>query len=363
MQKVCPLTYNDNIRHMFFEMRMNSDYKLLVTEEEIFIPPDAKPTTTLDPKHITILDADYVPPGIFIKDEPLEEHGETTNRTIGEIITQPDYIAKAIKQEILDSTKTAIDITHKHNSTCELNKYVEMQGGIDNLCIEDIRTLIQADQAVILEMIPVTTTANTQDTDTCKIAGITITHTKSPPSTDDALSVVTNSTPTTTAFTTLGAINAGTKMPISEVTSSLGKYMMPAAAIGTSLHMVTLPGPSSSIEAPTPTPKMTITPLHMVTVLTTSSNIGAVTASKIQTVSRSSTSENNKQLKWSRIFNRPIEPMPTPDVGEIDKELSQPNQSTTAETSSTNLTDKYYEVLFPSQDEVVRISHMDILNS
>ena len=108
---------------------------------------------------------------------------------------------------------------------------------------------------------------------------------------------------------------------------------------------------------------MTTTPLHVVTDPTTSSNIGTVTASETQTVSRSSTSKNNKQLKWSRIFNRPIEQLPTPEVEEIDNDLSRPIHFTTAETSSTNLTDKYYEVLSPSQDDVMRISHMDILNS
>ena len=363
MQKVHPLTYNDNNRHMFFEIRLNCDYELLVTEDEIFNPPDVKPIIAPAPKHITILDADYVPPGIYIKEEPVEEPGETTHRTIGEIISQLDYIAKAIKQEMLDTTTTVMDITHKHSSTCELNKYVERHGVIDNLRIEDIRTLIQADQAVFPEMIPVTTTTYTQDTG--KIAASIIVHTESQPSTEDTLPVVTNPIPTTTAVTyAAGAINAGTKMPLPVVTSlvpSLGKDTTPVEAIGTPLHVVTLPGPSSSIEAPTPI--MTTTLLHVVTDPTTSSDIGTVTALATQTVSRSSTSESNKQLKWSRIFNRPIELVPTPEVGEKDNELSQPIQSTTTETSGKNLTDKYYEVLTPSQDDVVCISHMDILNS
>ena len=208
-----------------------------------------------------------------------------------------------------------------------------------------------------------TITTNTQDTG--KIAASITIHTESQPSTEDALPVVTNPTPTTTAVTyAAGAINTGTKMPLPMVTSLvplLGKDITLAEVTGTPLHVVTLPGPSSSIEAPTPI--TTTTPLHVVTDPTTSSNIGTVTASTRQTVSRSSTSESNKQLKWSRIFNRPIELVPTPEAGEKDNELSQPIQSTTAETPGTNLTDKYYEVLTPSQDDVVCISHMDILNS
>ena len=61
--------------------------------------------------------------------------------------------------------------------------------------------------------------------------------------------------------------------------------------------------------------------------------------------------------------------MPTAEAGGEDNELSQPitsgnpGQSITANYPGMNLTDKYYEVLTPSQDDVVCISHMDILNS
>ena len=56
---------------------MNSDYELLVTEDEIFSTPDVKPIITPAPNNKTILDADYVPPGTFIKEEPVEP-GQTT---------------------------------------------------------------------------------------------------------------------------------------------------------------------------------------------------------------------------------------------------------------------------------------------
>ena len=72
MQKIHPLTYDDNIRPMFFEIRMNSDYELLVTEDEIFSPPDVKPIITSALTSISILDADYVLPSSFIKEEPVE---------------------------------------------------------------------------------------------------------------------------------------------------------------------------------------------------------------------------------------------------------------------------------------------------
>ena len=43
MQRVHSLTYDGNTRHMFFEVRMNSDYELLVTEDEIFSPRISNP--------------------------------------------------------------------------------------------------------------------------------------------------------------------------------------------------------------------------------------------------------------------------------------------------------------------------------
>ena len=63
---------------MFFEIRMNSDYEMLVTEDEIFTPPNVKPDITPTKKTTSIPDADYDPPGIFIKEEPVE-HAQTSH--------------------------------------------------------------------------------------------------------------------------------------------------------------------------------------------------------------------------------------------------------------------------------------------
>ena len=246
---------------------------------------------------------------------------------------------------MLDTTMTVIDITHKHSSTCELNKYVERHGGIDNLQVEDIRTLVQADQAVFPEMIPMT--ISTKIPDTGERAASSAVHTEPQPSKEDILSVVTN--PSLTATTPIHDISADstcTKTPLPVVTPldpSLGKETMPAV--------------------------MTATPLHVVTEPTTNSSIGIVAPSTPLTVSRTSASETSKQLMWSRILNRPVELVPTAEAGGEDNELPQPissgnpGQSITADNPGTNLTDKYYEVLTPSQDDVVCISHMDILNS
>ena len=39
---------------------------------------------------------------------------------------------------MLDTTATAMEITVKHSPSCELNKYVDMHGGIGGLQIEDV---------------------------------------------------------------------------------------------------------------------------------------------------------------------------------------------------------------------------------
>ena len=43
MQRVQPLTFDINLYHMYFEMRLNSEYELLVTEDEVSTPMCIKP--------------------------------------------------------------------------------------------------------------------------------------------------------------------------------------------------------------------------------------------------------------------------------------------------------------------------------
>ena len=262
---------------------------------------------------------------------------------------------------------TAIDITDKHSSTCELNKYVERHGGIDNLQIEDIRTLVQADQAVFPEMIPMT--IPTKITDIGEKAASSTIHTEPQASTEDVLSVVTNrSLATSTTMHNVNADSTHTKTPLPVVTPPgplLGQETVPAEMTATPLHVVTLHGPLLGQE--TLPAETTATPLHVVTA--SDSTIGSTTASTPLTVTGTFASETSKQLKWSRILNRPTEPMPMTETGGDDNKLPQPKssgdpgQSTTADNPNTNLSDRYYEVLSPSQYDVLYISHMDIMNS
>ena len=73
IQRVRPLTYDNNTCQMYFEMRLNSEYEMLVTEEEIMTPIDVKPIISTDPTASTIFDANYNQAISQIKKEPEDQ--------------------------------------------------------------------------------------------------------------------------------------------------------------------------------------------------------------------------------------------------------------------------------------------------
>ena len=62
---------------------------------------------------------------------------------IGHITSQPPLLAKQIKQEFID--KAAYNVLQKYTHECALNKFVQEHQSEMGLCIEDVRTLITAD--------------------------------------------------------------------------------------------------------------------------------------------------------------------------------------------------------------------------
>ena len=78
-------------------------------------------------------------------------------------------------------------------------------------------------------------------------------------------------------------------------------------------------------------------------------------------------------LKWSRVLNRPVEADPTTDTmsTNIPPTLKSALPMVTGEAQDISIedpktmtmTDKYYEVLNPEQDDVVFISHSHIMNT
>ena len=82
---------------MYFEVHKDSSYEKVIQEEEIEIPEEQKLEFLPDVPTLSILDPDFVPDFLPIKDEP-----EWDQTIVGHLITQPGPIAKEIKQELLD---------------------------------------------------------------------------------------------------------------------------------------------------------------------------------------------------------------------------------------------------------------------
>ena len=130
---------------------------------------------------------DYIPYDTLIK----QEHTDVDDRqVIGYLIAQPGMIVKVIKQELLDNTVK--DISECHKTSCEVNKYVQEHSGVTGLKIEDVCSLIQADQMVTPEkpkrIVHMAVRGCRQASDRCQACET---------STNPALSVVTIAPPST----------------------------------------------------------------------------------------------------------------------------------------------------------------------
>ena len=256
-------------------MCLNSEYEMLMTEEEITTPEDVKPIIVTPPTVPNIFDASYEPATSEIKKEPedLPVH-RMSSRLIGElIITQPDFIARSIKQEILDTAATAMEISAKHSPSCELNRFVDTHGGISGLQIEDVCSLVLADQSVFPERVPIepvlsllTTPPNT---------GSTL-HMASAITQPQASQQVATKMPTTDTVSTLCMVtsdNVITDTPLPVVT----------ACTVTPSEQINVSGTTHTpLSVPATTPNYQSTPLPMVT------NCSAIQVTKHQNILYSS---------------------------------------------------------------------------
>ena len=133
-----PLFVDANMNTMYFEMRKDSSYETAIQEEEIEIPAEQKPELLPDVPMMSILDPDYVPDYLPVKREP-----EWDQAVVGHLIDQPGPIAKEIKQELLDTA--AQSIASKHTSSCQLTQFVH-EREFTGFRIEDVRSLLHADE-------------------------------------------------------------------------------------------------------------------------------------------------------------------------------------------------------------------------
>ena len=92
-----------------------------------------------------MFDADYIPPGADLSDPAIRTENLNNMNIIGHITNQPPLLAKQIKQEFIDTA--AYNVLQKHTHDCALNEFVQERQSETGLCIEDVRTLITADNS------------------------------------------------------------------------------------------------------------------------------------------------------------------------------------------------------------------------
>ena len=137
------LLHHDILEHkLHLEIRMDSDFELLLNEEEI--EPLIQPKLKLlpDTQSPNLFDADYIPPNTCDV-KPNVNTGILNTNVLGHITSQPPYLAKQIKQEIIDTA--AQNVMEKHTQDCALYKFIQEWQNDTGLCIEDVKTLITAD--------------------------------------------------------------------------------------------------------------------------------------------------------------------------------------------------------------------------
>ena len=147
-QRLRLMHHDHNLHKAYLEMRIDSVYEWYVCDEEIdeLEPPKPVPNMTSP----TVFDIDYVP----IKQESSDSTEESTSAVIGHLLHQPVNVAKEIKQELINCA--AHTIAGRHTESCEIAQFVSDKGcSWSTLQIEDVRSLLSAEEAVIVNELPV----------------------------------------------------------------------------------------------------------------------------------------------------------------------------------------------------------------
>ena len=143
MQKMRPLHQDRVEGTLHIEMRTDSDYECLVNPDEISYPMEQKPELLPEVPTLSIFDVDYVPD--YLPDQSIVKTEPVDYGVIGEIINQPSHIAKEIKQELLDNA--AKEVVKRHSTECALTKFVTEKQNDIGLRIEDVHSLVTAEKA------------------------------------------------------------------------------------------------------------------------------------------------------------------------------------------------------------------------
>ena len=355
MQRMRPIFTDLNTNCMYFEIHKDSDFEQLLRDEEIFDVEEPKPELLPETSTPHILHPDYPPKGVTIKQEPPD----ATSSIIGKIISQPACVARGIKQELLDSATQSI--VEKHSSTCQINQFIQ-EHGITGLCIEDVRTLITADDHA---------TKFTAEQETSNLANLD--DQLNVPVSETALSMVTPTSiamlPITSPTTVVASIATKTTLSmVTPKTSDINAFTdkTPLPMVTASLASAT----STSGTLPMVTSSSTPSALHVVSTATTSKTLPVVTVAQ-----GDGGSSATACTKWSRITNRPLEKADrnnTDTTNKVDmpiipklqadiESVESSSQEQETKTGSSEADSRYYEVMNPEGDEVYHLSHQDIV--
>ena len=383
IQKMRPLFVDTNLYTMYFEVRKDSSYESLIQEEEIEIPPEQKPELLPDVVTRSVLDPDFVPDYLPIKEEPNWDQS-----VVGHIIDQPGLIAKEIKQELLDTA--AQSIASKHSSSCQINQFVQGKG-VTGIRIEDVRSLLDADEnasstmvsqdiaqrQALPEELDKLNKSQPQSTRWSRIQHKRIPiedETSAIQTNQESLNVVTNIT--TAAAAPLSTVThpsvsqSHLTQPLSVVTAS---PIMPTLTMEVNAASLCIATHSSVIQGQTTQPLSVVTTHPVETQTDSSKSLSETTAPATTDTSTVATTIPlcvvTDQTITQHRSEQPLSVVTasataeTPSSSEIDKTLSMVTPSETGAKAPVDCpaSYRYYDVLTPEEDDIVSISHQEIM--
>lgn len=361
--------------------------------------PDIKPfvSPVVPARKRNVFDEDYIPYDTPVKQEPGTSTAPS-HTVIGHLTDQPDEIAKAVKQELIDSTVK--DIADKHSSSCALNVFVQECGGASGFRIEDVQSLISADSGYAASTHTLHTASrlqtarrgrrNSSNTGIVHTPMVTTTtiptieplpvvmsidqsiYSTSMPTTQSTLHMEMSSTPTvttaasilhvvmphlqtgnmpSTSSTATPALCVVTKPTVSATTTISSPATLTMQTDDSSIISIcTGNKPALSMVSHDTLTVNTPTTSDVLTTPDTSQALPVVTAPNKSSEAKEPTDTN---VRWSRILNRMVKT--TTDKPEHDPEpLTEPSSTTTT-------TDEYFEVLTYEQDYIVHLSKNNII--
>ena len=329
-------------------MQVDSSFERCVAEEEIYTLPEQKPEHLPEVQTRSVLDPDYVPDYLpdlsLVKSEPVDISGKRDYSIIDHIIDQLASVSKAIKQELIDDA--AQSVVDRHSSHCALTCFVQEKQSDTGLRIEDVRTLLIAEDESRSEQTNITAPLHVvMDTETPQ-ADLGQIHTTADKSAfkeqaNESCAISTPKQPSAPA--TQALISQEHPQKPSSMDADILDKLTPTHSSVQPLSVVT--GSTIPVSAPS-------MPLHVVT------------------PGRDATAESKQPLPvvmdlntMTPSCNSPL-PVVTPEKDSTtDKaEISSPLPVVTEGTLDMSIEDTVYETLNVEQDDFISISYHEIVS-